>query len=175
MKKSHLIIAACALAQFPSTFQQAFAGSEEVCKISCVAPYPMDAESIKVIAVIENITKALADRDYERMKQYMDDGCTTYDENTKRTVVGRDAIVADVKSKIAADELKYKAPLLAYKIDRPFVKVNGDTAVVCFVLIKELGGDHPQSFESHCTDVFVKHGEDWKKLNFRGEMWKRAR
>jgi hypothetical protein len=42
-------------------------------------------------------------------------------------------------------------------------------------LIKELGGEHPQKFEEHCTDVFVKHGQDWKKLNFRGDGWKHSK
>jgi hypothetical protein len=105
----------------------------------------------------------------------MDEGCTTYDANTKREVVGREAIISDVKLKIAEEEAKSKAPILSYKIDRPFAKVTGDTAVVCFVLIKELGGAHPQRFEEHCTDVFAKHGEEWKKLNFRGDGWKHAK
>lgn len=59
-----------------------------------------------------------------------------------------------------------------FTIDQPFVRVNGNVATVSFVLIKEVAGTPPQKFESHCTDVFIKNGGDWKKLHYRGDNWK---
>jgi len=170
------IAAGIALSAFPLSKSPAAAEEKSAaCEITCVSPFPTDAEGDRVIAVIESITKALAERKFDQMMTYMDEGCTTYDGNTKRSVVGREAIVADVKQKILAEEAKSKAPILSYSIDRPFAQVNGDTAVVCFVLVKTLGGAHPQKFEEHCTDVFVKRGQDWKKLNFRSDSWKRRK
>jgi len=176
MRNLRLWLLAGALMVVASPALPALAGSESdgaACKISLVCPFPTDAEADRVIVVLEKITKSLAERNYDEMQQYIDEGCTTYDATTKRTVIGRQAIIADVKEKMAAEEAKLKAPITGYKIDRPYAKVNGDTAVVCFILIKELGGEHPQKFEEHCTDVFVKHGQDWLKLNFRGDGWKR--
>ena len=145
------------------------------CKISCVAPFAGDYESTRVVDAVENITKALAQRNYSEMARYMDEGCTTYDESTKKLVNGRDAVIADVKNKIASEESRLNAPILSFTIDRPFAQVNGETACVCFVLVKEIGGARPQKFQAHCTDVFVKRGDDWKKLNFRSEGWKRVK
>ncbi|HEY9720221.1 MAG TPA: nuclear transport factor 2 family protein [Trichormus sp.] len=173
---SWLIAASIAVLAFPISLH-AVAAEEKTaqCQISCVSPFPTDAEGDRVIAVVKNITKALADRKFDDMLTYMDEQCTTYDGNTKRTVVGRDAIVADVKLKIAAEEAKSNAPIVSYEIDRPFAQVNGDTAVVCFVLVKDVGGAHPTKYAEHCTDVFVKRGQDWKKLNFRSDTWKRCK
>ncbi|HEY9714634.1 MAG TPA: nuclear transport factor 2 family protein [Chroococcales cyanobacterium] len=169
-----LMIQGSAHAQTSSANQDAVKNESAsgACKVSCVTPDAADDEAQKVIKVVEQITQALAERKFDVMIQHMDAGCTTYDEVTRKTVVGPENIVADVKQKIAVEETKSHAPIVSYKIDSPFARVKGDTAVVCFVLVKELGGDHPQTFEEHCTDVFVKRGGDWKKLNFRGSGWK---
>ena len=44
--------------------------------------------------------------------------------------------------------------------------------MVTFVAFKEIGGKHPYRAKSHVTDVFVKHGDHWKKLHYRGR-WQR--
>jgi hypothetical protein len=141
-----------------------------VCSVSCVNPDAC-ADSQSVIDVIKAITKALADKDYAKMTTYMDPNCTTYDSNLHKLVVGRDNIISDVKAKIAADEAKLKVPTVGFTIDHPYAIVTGNQAVVTFVLIKQIGGEHPIKFEEHCSDVFIKRDGDWKKLHFCGEGW----
>jgi ketosteroid isomerase-like protein len=103
------------------------------------------------------------------MSFYLDPKCTTYDENTKKLVVGREAIIADIKANVAS-----QGRSVSFTIDRPFVRVDGDRAIVTFVLIKETGGSSPAKFESHVSDVFVRRDGAWKKLHFFGEEWKKV-
>jgi ABC-type Zn uptake system ZnuABC Zn-binding protein ZnuA len=147
------------------------AGKKTVCAVSCVDP-DISTDSKAVIDVIKAITKALAAKDYPAMTRYMDPNCTTYDENLHKLVVGRDNIISDVKAKVAADEARLKVPTIGFTIDHPYAIVTGNQAVVTFVLIKEIGGDHPVKFEEHCSDVFIKRDGEWKKLHFCGEGWK---
>ena len=142
------------------------------CAVTSVAPYSCDEEASKVVALVEKITRALAHRDFNAMAQYMDERCTTYDESTRKLVVGRDAVIADVKRKLKEEEQRVHEPITQFTIDRPFARIKGDEAVVCFVLIKELGGQHPKRYESGCTDIFVKKDGEWKKLHYRGDDWK---
>ncbi|QQR57366.1 MAG: nuclear transport factor 2 family protein [Candidatus Melainabacteria bacterium] len=143
------------------------------CAISCSQPMENTCETI--IAVLKATTRAVAEKDYVELAKYLDENCTTYDVCTKKTVVGRENIIANVKAKIAAEEKRLKVPAIAFTIDQPFAKITGDKAVVTFVLKKEVGGANPAVFESHVTDVFVKRDGDWKKLHYCGGDWKRVK
>jgi len=143
------------------------------CAISCSQPMEKTCETI--IAVLKATTKAVADKDYVELAKYLDENCTTYDVCTKKTVVGRENIIANVKAKIAAEEKRLKVPAISFTIDQPFAKINGDKAVVTFVLKKEVGGANPAVFESHVTDVFVKRDGEWKKLHYCGGDWKKVK
>ncbi len=143
------------------------------CAISCSQPMENNCETI--IAVLKVITKAVAEKDFVELAKHLDENCTTYDVGTKKTVVGRENIITSVKAKIAAEEKRLKVPAISFTIDQPFAKINGDKAVVSFILKKEVGGTNPAIFESHVTDVFVKRDGDWKKLHFCGDDWKRVK
>ena len=165
---------------FLSTASPAIAGEllsdnqkSSTCAISC--SQPMENTCDTIIAVLKATTKAVADKDYVELAKYLDENCTTYDVCTKKTVVGRENIIANVKAKIAAEEKRLKVPAISFTIDQPFAKINGDKAVVTFVLKKEVGGVNPAIFESHVTDVFVKRDGEWKKLHYCGGDWKRVK
>lgn len=143
------------------------------CAISCSQPMESNCETI--IAVLKVITKAVAEKDFVELAKHLDENCTTYDVGTKKTVVGRENIIASVKAKIASEEKRLKVPAISFTIDQPFAKINGDKAVVSFILKKEVGGTNPAVFESHVTDVFVKRDGEWKKLHFCGADWKRVK
>jgi limonene-1,2-epoxide hydrolase len=145
-----------------------------VCAVSCVES-EVSPDQQGVIDVIKAITKALADKDYVALASYLDPHCTTYNDETKKLVVGRDNIISDVREKVAGEEARLKVPTIAFTIDHPYAIVTGNQAVVTFVLIKEIGGAHPAKFESHCSDVFIKRDGDWKKLHFCGETWKEVK
>ncbi len=143
------------------------------CAIICSKPMQTDCES--VINILKIITKALAEKDFAELAKHLDENCTTYDAVTKKTVVGRESIIENVKSKVAAEEKRLKVPAISYTIDQPFAKINGEKAVVSFILKKEVGGANPAVFESHVTDVFVKRDGEWKKLHFCGGEWKKVK
>jgi len=146
------------------------------CAVKMVDPTQSGADSDKIVEILRGITKALADHDFTGMSKFMDENCSCYNEHTKKLVTGRDNIIADVKTNVEAEEHRLKVPPIEYTVDHPYVRVTGsDTATVNFVLIKKIGGARPQQYESHCTDVFMKHDGEWKKVLFRGDDWKQVK
>lgn len=143
------------------------------CKISLVDPTVGCAESQKVLDVLHKLVTAYSSGDMKTYEQYLDEHCTTFDEGSKRLVTGRDNVIADIKTRIQTFSPSGPTPLKSFTIDQPYAKVVGDTAVVTFVAYREVGGKHPTKEKCHVTDVFVKRGETWKKLHFRGS-WKKA-
>lgn len=139
-------------------------------KISCVNPHATCAESEKVLDTFKILFRAYSRGDLETAGQYMDDDCTTFDEASKSLIVGRKAVLEDMKHKIHGWEVS-DSPLIAYTMEHPYARVDGDMAVVSFVAFKEFGGKHPQKFKSHCTDIFKREGGKWKKLHYRSN-WK---
>jgi hypothetical protein len=142
------------------------------CAVKLVDPTHCTPDCEKVIDVVRSITRALADHDFETMATYMDENCSCYDEHTGKLVTGRNNIIADVRTNVTAEEKRLKVPAIAFTIDHPYAKITGDTATVNFVLVKEVGGEHPARYQSHCTDVLVKRDGQWKKLLFRGDDFK---
>ncbi|MDR3612738.1 MAG: nuclear transport factor 2 family protein [Candidatus Obscuribacterales bacterium] len=146
---------------------------KSICSVSCLEP-TVDGDADSILDVLKAITRALADHDFKALASHLDANCTTYDENTRKMVVGRDNIIKDVKESIESEERRLKIPPISYVIDHPYVRVTGDQAVVTFVLIKEIGGAKPMKFESHTSDVFIKRDGQWKKLHFCGDAWKKV-
>lgn len=142
-----------------------------ICALTCSEPMAADCDSI--INTLKEAYKTLGNKDYAGLEKFLDENCTTYDASTKKTVVGRKAILESVKAKMESEEKRLKTPAVSFHIDRPFAKITGDKAVVTFVLKKEVGGAHPATFENHVTDVFVKRDGQWKKLHYCGRGWKR--
>ncbi|HEY9730650.1 MAG TPA: nuclear transport factor 2 family protein [Drouetiella sp.] len=139
-------------------------------KISCVNPHAACAESEKVLDTLKVLFRAYSKGDLETAGKYMDDDCTTFDESSKSLIVGRKAVLEDMRTKIHGWEVS-DSPLISYTMEHPYAKVDGDMAVVSFVAFKEFGGKHPQKFKSHCTDIFKKEDGKWKKLHYRSN-WK---
>jgi hypothetical protein len=139
-------------------------------KISCVNPHAACIESEKVLDTLKVLFRAYSKGDLETAGKYMDDDCTTFDESSKSLIVGRKAVLEDMKQKIHGWEVS-DSPLISYTMEHPYAKVDGDMAVVSFVAFKEFGGKHPQKFKSHCTDIFKREDGKWKKLHYRSN-WK---
>jgi len=144
-----------------------------VCKVDCVDPHPACEESQKVIDTLKKIYEAFGRGDMTVVAEYIDDGCTTFDETTHTLIVGKKDVLADIKAKIEQFRDDKDSPLLSYTIERPYAEVKDNTAVVTFVAIKVFGGKHPQKLVSHCTDIFVKENGKWMKSHFRSH-WKQA-
>lgn len=140
--------------------------------VKCVDPHACCSESEKVIETLRAMVDALNQGDLAAYESYLDEHCTTVDESSKRHVVGRQAVMADLRRKVEELSPTGPTPLLSYTIDHPYAKVHGDTAVVNFVAIKEIGGKHPYKMRCKAFDIFVKHGNEWKKSYFRGRWEK---
>jgi hypothetical protein len=155
-------------------FQPVFAGEAEKCKVSCVDPHSGCPESAKIIEELKEIVHALNTGNVDKAAEFYDDNCTSIDKKTKKVISGKQAVIDDLKIRMEAHNPNSKEPLKSITIDRPYAFVHGDTATVTFVAYKEYGGEHPYKMESHCTDIFVKRGEMWKKLHYISN-WKRIK
>lgn len=143
------------------------------CTVDCVEPHANCAESQKVIDTLKLLVHAYSHGDLKTYEEYLDNSCTTFDEGTKKLVVGKQACLEELKAKFARYSPTGETPLISITIEQPYAKVTGNTAVVTFRAVREVGGKHPIKEIAEATDVFVKDGDKWKKLHFRGR-WKKA-
>jgi hypothetical protein len=158
-----------------TTAKDASGDKVEFCSVKCNDPHPACSESAKVIDTLNQLTQLINDGDFKGMAEYFDDGVTTFNEDNKRLIIGKEAVLADLKERYSANK-KLDGKLISYTIDRPYAEVNGNRAVVTFVAKKVLannrGIEHAVEMESHSTEVFVKEDGKWKTLHYRG-AWKK--
>ncbi|MBC8000685.1 MAG: DUF4440 domain-containing protein [Leptolyngbya sp.] len=147
---------------------------EEACKVSCIDPHHGCDESAKVVEVVKELTNALASGNLEKAAPFFDEHCTTFDKGSHKMITGKEAVLKDIQTRLILHNPNSQEPLKAYTIDHPYAFVHGDTATVTFVAYKEYGGAHPSKMKSQCTDIFVKRGDQWKKLHYRSD-WKRVK
>jgi hypothetical protein len=146
--------------------------TSECCPVTCHDPHPACSESARVIDTLNKLTQLINDGKFDAMGEYFDDGVTTFNEDTKKLIIGKDAVIADIKQRYEHQH-KTDGHLLSYTIDSPYAEVTGNRAVVTFVAKKVLAGAHPVDMESHSTEVFVRDGDKWKTLHYRG-AWKKV-
>jgi hypothetical protein len=142
------------------------------CMVTCHDPHPACRESARVIDTLNKLTQLINEGDFAAMGEYFDDGVTTFNEDTKKLIIGKEAVMADIKQRYERQH-KSDGHLLSYTIDSPYAEVNGNRAVVTFIAKKVLSGLHPVDMESHSTEVFIKEGDKWKTLHYRG-AWKKV-
>lgn len=147
---------------------------DEDCKVDCVDPHSCCDEAKKVIDTLQLLVKAYTHGDLKTYEEYLDDNCSTFSENTKKLVSGKQNVLAALKRTFDEHQPGGPEPLLSFTIDQPYAKVTGDTAVVTFVAYRSIGGAHPTKEVSHVTDIFVKHEGKWKKLHYRGK-WQKSK
>jgi hypothetical protein len=143
---------------------------QHLCKVTCIEPHANCDESKKVIETLQAMAHALNKGDIATYESYLDDGCTTFDEGSKKLLVGKKAVMENMT--VRDGKGKDSQLLNSITIDQPYCQVSGNTAVVTFKAIRELGGEHPYTEVCHATDVFVRVGDGWKRLHFRGH-WKK--
>ena len=167
------LLAISALSQGMARAQgEAFEPKSDTCAVTCHDPHPACRESARVIDTLNQLTQLINDVKFDSMSEYFDDGVTTFNEDTKKLIVGKAAVLADIKHRYEQQH-KGVGHMISYTIDRPYAEVNGNRAVVTFVAKKVLSGIHPMDMESHSTEVFVKDGDKWKTLHYRG-AWKKV-
>jgi len=137
--------------------------------LKCLDPTTACAESERVLDTLKLLVRAYIKGDIATYEQYLADGCSTFDESSKKLITGKEAVLADLKNKFST---RAESPLISFTIDHPYARVTGSTAVVSFRAVKEVGGKHPNKVEASITDIFVKDGDKWKKLHYRGRWHK---
>ncbi|MBX9941630.1 MAG: nuclear transport factor 2 family protein [Candidatus Obscuribacterales bacterium] len=143
------------------------------CHVKCTSPHAACEESQKVIDTLNHLVKALNDGDFATVGDYMDESISTFDEGSKKLIVGREAVLAEMKRRYEKSKQDSEGGTVSYHIEHPYAQVSGDRATVTFVIRKTVSGKTPIAMESHSTDVFVKHEGKWKKLHYRSN-WKKV-
>lgn len=143
------------------------------CHVKCTSPHAACEESQKVIDTLNHLVKALNDGDFATVGDYMDENISTFDEGSKKLIVGREAVLAEMKRRYEKSKQDSEGGTVSYHIEHPYAQVSGDRATVTFVIRKTVSGKIPIAMESHSTDVFVKHEGKWKKLHYRSN-WKKV-
>jgi len=142
----------------------------------CIDPHAACSESEQVLETLKAYIKAASRADFVTCAKYLDDGCTTFDSATKELIVGKQAVLDELKKRLILYSSK-DDPLVLYTIEHPYAKVThsptGDMAVVTFCATKKFGGKEPKAFQSRCTDIWVKADGMWKKVHFRSD-WKQV-
>lgn len=142
--------------------------------IACIKPNAACKEAQVVIDTLMKISKAYSHGDFDSFGSYLDDEVTILDKKTKKVIVGKKAVLADVKKRWEKAHIGPK-PVISYTIEHPYAKVMGNTAVVTFKAIKVIGGGKKhKTYVSKSTDIFVKKEGKWKKLHYISN-WKRAK
>lgn len=185
------LVAALSFALAPVAFAQTAAGDsaskaqaesigeahahvhKRICHVSCTDPHAACEESQKVIDTLNLLCKSLSEGDFDTVSQYLSADVTTVDDKTNKTIYGHDAVLADMKQRYEKSLEATEGGSITYTIEQPYAKVMGNTATVTFIARKTLNGKNPVSYESHSTDIFVKEGDKWKKLHYRG-AWKKV-
>lgn len=140
--------------------------SSKVGKVACMNPHASCPESEKVIETLKHMSHLYSEGKFDELSNYMDDSCTTFDEKNNKLIVGKDAIISDIKARWTAKHTA-SSPIVSYTINHPYAQVTGDQAVVTFEAVKTVGGAHPETHVARCTDIFVKKDGVWKKSHYR--------
>ena len=132
------------------------------------------AEAQNVIDVLQVMGKAYAHGDIAEYIKHLDNQCSVFDEHKNKMVIGKEAVIAALKEKFDKRSQKGAEHILSYTIIQPYVRVNGDTAVVTYRVIEEVADPRPRKLEGSMSDVFTKEKGQWMKIHQRA-VWKRVK
>ncbi len=142
-------------------------------KVSCDHPHAACVESEKVIETLKLMAHLYSEGKFDEYAKYIDENATTFDEKKNKLIVGKAAVVEDMKSRWTAAHAG-GTPIVNLSINHPYAQVTGDQAVVTFEAVKTMGGKDAGTMSSRCTDIFVKKDGIWKKLHYRSN-WKKCK
>jgi len=137
-------------------------------------PHSPRTEAEDVIDVLLVMGKAYASGDIAGYIKHLDNNCSVYDEEKKRMVQGKEAVIAALTEKFAQNSKSGSDHIVSYTIDQPYVKVNGQMAVVTYHVIEKVTGRHPRTLEGSMSDVFQKEDGQWMKVHQQA-VWKRVK
>lgn len=142
-------------------------------KVSCDNPHAACAESERVIETLKLMSHLYSEGKFDEYEKFIDNDVTTFDEKRNKLIVGKAAVVEDMKTRWNLHHAN-GTPIINLSINHPYAQVTGDQAVVTFEAVKTIGGKVPETMSSRCTDIFVKKDGTWKKLHYRSN-WKKCK
>jgi|AGTN01.2.fsa_nt_gi hypothetical protein len=160
-----------AAAEQKETTKDSADASEVSKKINCVGGHAACKESERVISILKKIAHYYTEGNFDEISKYLSKDVTTFDEGRHKLIIGRQAVLEDIKTRWE-DAHSKGSPVVSYTIYHPYAKVTGDEAVVTFKAVKTVGGKEPQTLSSRCTDVFIQEDGTWKKLHYISN-WKK--
>ncbi|CAN5507184.1 hypothetical protein BH10CYA1_BH10CYA1_40240 [soil metagenome] len=137
-------------------------------------PHSPRTEAEDVIDVLQVMGKAYASGDIAEYIKHLDNNCSVYDEEKNRMVQGKEAVIAALTEKFTQNSKSGSDRIVSYTIDQPYVKVNGQMAVVTYRVIEKVAGKHQRTLEGSMSDVFQKEDGQWMKVHQRA-VWKRVK
>lgn len=174
---SSLVLAMCFGGWLTQQAHAESAEKEPIVKVnpySAKEPHAARTEAEDVTDVLQIMGKAYATGDIAGYIKHLDDNCSVYDEETKKMVQGKAAVISALTEKFARNARSGSDQILSYTIDQPYVKVNGQTAVVTYHVIEEIAGKHKRTLEGSMSDVFNKENGHWMKVHQQA-VWKRVK
>ncbi len=155
------------------------ASASEDSSVDCTAPHLVPElhspkpEAPAVLETVKAMAKASARGSQEQYRACLDDDCTVFDESNKKMLVGKDAAVAAMMKEFNADGSPEKHRTVSIRIDQPYVKVAGNSAIVSYHLEKlsTFDGEKPRKRSAFVTQVFIKDGDAWKLSSHTRGQW----
>lgn len=153
--------------------------SDQGSDIECSQPHMVPEvhspkpEAPAVLETVKVMAKAAARGDVEKYKACLDDACTVFDESNNKMLTGKDAAVASMMKEFERDKSGGKHRTVSIKIDQPFIKVAGGSAVVSYHGEKTItfDGEKPVTREAFVTQVFIKEGDTWRLSSHTRGQW----
>jgi hypothetical protein len=136
-------------------------------------PHQPKSEAQDVLDVLQVMGKAYASGDIAEYIKHLDNNCSVFDEEKNRMVEGKQAVIAALTQKFARNSQSGSDHIVSYTIDQPYVKVNGQMAVVTYRVIEKVDGQHQRTLQGSMSDVFQKEDGQWMKVHQRA-VWKRV-
>ncbi|MBS1954203.1 MAG: nuclear transport factor 2 family protein [Cyanobacteria bacterium SZAS-4] len=172
-----LAVAICLGGWLVQVAQAESAEQEPIVKVNPYGAQDKNAartEAEDVIDVLQVMGKAYATGDIAGYIKHLDNNCSVFDEEKNKMVQGKAAVITALTEKFARNAKSGADHILTYTIDQPYVKVNGQTAVVTYHVIEEVGGKHRRTLEGSMSDVFQKEDGHWMKVHQQA-AWKRIK
>ena len=147
-------------------------GQKAPIKFACINHHADSPEAEEVINAEATFAKAYVSGDYAKCGEFLADGCTTFDQHSKRLIIGKEAVLADMKRRLDKSLPDSDSPLLSYTLDQPLARVHGDKAYINCIGIKVYGGKNARTMESHSTYIFARENGKWLRTHFTTDWQK---
>lgn len=124
----------------------------------------------EVIGALKKLLHALEQKSIEQISTCLSADVTTCDSKSGKALYGKEAVLEHVKKNFLGKDKNGRSAVKRMVVYDPYVRVNGETAMISFRATKELG-DGSTKLESWCSEVYERKNGDWLVLRLKTD-WK---